>query len=133
MKIRAGFVTNSSSSSFLVAVKGDFDKAKVLKGLGVPEDSLLFPFAVEMADVILSAKPFSPEEFLVHLSYEAFSTVEEAVENGFMKDEVALIKDGYTVYTGDVSTSEFGDCYAEAILANQVFDYETPDFILRAP
>jgi hypothetical protein len=46
MKIRQGFVSNSSSSSFIIAYKGVFDseklKAIILEKLKVPQDSPLY-------------------------------------------------------------------------------------------
>lgn len=53
MKIRQGFVSNSSSSSFIIAYKGDFDneklKALILEKLKVPQDSPLYFIAKEIS------------------------------------------------------------------------------------
>ena len=63
MKIRIDFVTNSSSSSFILGVKGELTKDKILNALKVPKDSLLKKVADEFASVIYNrAKKFDMDE-----------------------------------------------------------------------
>jgi hypothetical protein len=52
MKIRQGFVSNSSSSSFIIGCKGKPTKKKLLDFLEVGKSSPLYPFAEEMAGFI---------------------------------------------------------------------------------
>ncbi|MDR1871591.1 MAG: hypothetical protein LBS60_06630 [Deltaproteobacteria bacterium] len=42
MKVRQGFVTNSSSTSFVISLKGDFTRDNFFKALGLKKD---FPLA----------------------------------------------------------------------------------------
>jgi hypothetical protein len=57
MKTRSGFVANSSSSSFIVAVKGDVNvRQEVLDSLKVPKDSPLYKMACELADFFNNAE-----------------------------------------------------------------------------
>lgn len=52
MKIRTGFVSNSSSTSFLIISKGSFTKANLTKLLGVNRDSPLRPLFEQLYDDI---------------------------------------------------------------------------------
>jgi len=57
MKTRHGFVANSSSSSFIVAVKGKVNvRQEVLESLKVPKDSPLYKMACETADFFNNAE-----------------------------------------------------------------------------
>lgn len=66
MKARLGFVSNSSSSSFLVAVKGvwteaDFDKA-AQKALRVLPDSPLVGMIHDFGKLLAESRPIDPRE-----------------------------------------------------------------------
>jgi hypothetical protein len=54
MKIRNGFVSNSSSSSFvIVSKKGELTKEKLMKAFDISEKSPLYPFAKEVANTMM--------------------------------------------------------------------------------
>ena len=108
MKIRMGFVTNSSSTSYVIGYKGEtkFDKETLEK----------YPFLTEFnkmiktmfGDVVITSK----EEFLEHLNEEfdwkeKFNSIEE-----FIKDEgieepyeklMAKLEEGYILFFREVS------------------------------
>jgi len=52
MKIRFDFVTNSSSTSFVIISKGKPDKEIFLKAMGVEKNSPLKPFFEELFEVL---------------------------------------------------------------------------------
>jgi hypothetical protein len=54
MKIRESFVSNSSSSSFIIGVKGKLTVAKLIKAFHVTEKSPLFPLAREIAILMVA-------------------------------------------------------------------------------
>jgi len=64
MKIRNGFVSNSSSSSFVIVSKnGKLTKEKIMKALDVSEKSPLYSIAEDITKTILYAEKQSPEEY----------------------------------------------------------------------
>lgn len=129
MKVRLDFVTNSSSTSFLVAVKGEIDKTNLLNVFGVPEDSPLRGVAVSVVDFLVSeAELVDLEAELADWGYEA---VEAALEDGFLVDEIDLNRQGYTLYQGCASYNEY-DTHGEAVVANCNFDYDSPELVLRS-
>jgi len=69
MKIRNGFVSNSSSSSFIVGLpKGMSDKKKrdfLLKKMGVDKDSFFFYAATGVVDCIMEATPIKTLEDMI--------------------------------------------------------------------
>ena len=69
MKIRNGFVSNSSSSSFMVGLpKGLTEKQSIdflIKKMGVDKDSFFYFVAKNIADCILSSKKISKIDQLI--------------------------------------------------------------------
>ena len=59
MKIRKGYVSNSSSSSFTIWYKGELTKENIIKALGVDKDNPLYFFAEDLAKYIIG-QTFNP-------------------------------------------------------------------------
>ncbi len=112
-KTRSGFVSNSSSSSFIIAAKGELTKDAVLKALGVPEKSPLFSFADDIADVLMRAKPMKQLD------------LEDWGDDGTL---AKLIKKGMTIYEGDASDDDYRS--AEAMLCNMTLHYNSPTLVI---
>ena len=71
MKMRNGFVSNSSSSSFIIGMKGNLTKDKLLDIFNVPKDSVIYPLVKELSSVIIEkAEKESVEEYMDDLGYD---------------------------------------------------------------
>jgi hypothetical protein len=121
MKVRSGWVSNSSSSSFIIATKGEIPHAKlkevVAATLKVPPDSPLYYMANEMASLLAHADCYTLEQLLDEMGYDqaqdAFKyhpIISKAIKKGFD-----------TYYYGSVSDEEGG---VEDILCNIGIQYE---------
>ena len=54
MKIRTGFVSNSSSSSFVIWYKDDLTKENLIKAMGVDKNNPLYFFADDLSDYVIT-------------------------------------------------------------------------------
>ena len=132
-KVRYGFVSNSSSSSFVVVAKTDnLSRKFVLKELQITEDHPLYIFADQLA------------EFISRRTDIDGHSVEHFVEqNGFddVQDFISYVgKDTFTAITDD--TALFGnltvhsDDYDESISAmlytNDRFEIDTPNLKVKS-
>lgn len=120
-KIRTGFVSNSSSSSFIVAGKKGENKVKITLEVDLKE---LSSRVVETIEELNSA-------IIYEYGYGERNTVEEVLdEDWFDKDKyerlVKEIESGNAVYFGTVSTEDYG--VSETYIANNGFGDLGPDF-----
>lgn len=116
MKVRMGFVTNSSSSSYIIGVHGELTEEKLWWMLGVKEDSLLAPLAKELVKIIVhDAEKWSKEDVLEEWE-ELWGILPEIFDSGM------------TCYIGDASDQEGG---AEAILCEMAIHYEDENLIFE--
>jgi len=78
MKTRNGFVSNSSSSSFLIITKKGTTKSEFLKELKIDKDSYFYGFAKDFTDYIFEYEPGTIQQFLKDIG--SATTLEEALE-----------------------------------------------------
>lgn len=116
MKIRIGFVSNSSSSSFVIGTKGKLTPELVLKAFKIPKDSPLY----EIAKLIARSIVGSARE----------TTLEEIVEEDgrLSKEEEELAKKGMTIYKGSFGSDGEG---LEAALCEASINFEDEDIIMK--
>ena len=70
MKIRNGFVSNSSSSSFLIISKnGKLTKDMLMKSFGVEKGAVLYNFAKNMAKEMFESGPAAATSASPHLAF----------------------------------------------------------------
>ena len=120
MKIRMDFVTNSSSSSFILGVKGDLSREEILRLLKVPEDSVLRGMAEKFASIIYSgARKFDLDKKLKDYDCDDISEL-PTIYNVINK------KSSFTFYEGTIWDDTD---YTSAALCNMDFEYEDENFI----
>ena len=101
MKIRKGFVSNSSSSSFILATKTEKTKPKIEIELDL----------ANLSDVIISTKKELDDYYLNEHRYGNTNTLTKIFEeNEYLKDDyadcIAKLMDGYTLFLGSVGSED---------------------------
>jgi hypothetical protein len=114
MKIRSDFVTNSSSSSFIIAVKEELTPEKLYKVFDVHENH---PF-VNFVNIIFRSSEKTTEEKIVR-NYDYLLTESQRQD---------ILGKGYLFYKGYFSDE--GASAAEAYLCNTNLDISEKDFIM---
>lgn len=102
MKIKTDFVTNSSSTSFVVMTKGELTLHSFLKSVGVSQESMFLGLFVKL--FYLFKNNLNSLEYTAR-KYGCFS-VEEYIEKYFCKDTQARIhqaqEKGFEIYVGEL-------------------------------
>ena len=122
MKFRQDFVTNSSSTSFIISLKDEWNENNFYKSIGLLDDSALRYIFIELYRAIEDNK----KEITAYIKeyYPENKTVEEFLSKcNYSKDVIKkvsqLLKDGRTIYYGELST-ENGDI-VEAFFSTESF------------
>ena len=109
MKIRTDFVTNSSSTSFIVIVEEELDKKDFFELMGVTEESSLAPiFESIYYRLINNMKPISERKG--YWNYTDGKELEDLLKADFPEQVVNRILEakekGKSVYVGELSSEE---------------------------
>ncbi len=109
MKIKSDFVTNSSSTSFLLISKEELSEDTFLSFLGVKENSTFYTMVEDLFYNMKSG--LSSIEEVYNSGRYSYSSVEEYLKNEFsdiaLKKYLEALEKGYSVFVGHLS-SELG-------------------------
>jgi hypothetical protein len=127
MKIRQGFVSNSSSSSFIIGVQpgSRLTSKKLIEIFAVPKTSPLFGVATQLAEFIADHAARINQDDL--LSDWGYGTLQDAADNDVM--EAKLLCEGLCVYRLDASDDSCDPI--ETYLCNTALDIDTPEITIH--
>lgn len=104
MKVKTDFVTNSSSTNFIVMSKGEPTLQAFFRAVGVSPESMFLDVFVHLFNRFKEG--MSPG--LWYARRFGCSTIDEYVETHFGEDTVKRVKDaeakGYDIYIGDLDS-----------------------------
>lgn len=128
MKCRGGFVSNSSSSSFIIGIKDiELTQQTLLNAFKIPTDSPLYKFAKDMAAYMSSGESIDEEQFMDE-QCDGWETLEDAINDG--SKIASMLHDGYRVYR--ISASSESDSPLEMMMYfGGLDDFNSEGIILK--
>lgn len=118
MKQRFGFVSNSSSSSFMIVVKnGAISKEKLINAMGVERKSIIYPLAEKVAEFLAEADEVTMQEYINNGYDPVPEIIKSAHEHGYKMYRIYANSDG-----GEI----------EVMLHNHGMHYEDENIIIES-
>jgi hypothetical protein len=121
MKIRTGFVSNSSSSSFCIYCKEELTREMLTKIFEVPKEHPLHDICEKIVNIILEkSKPVNINELREGAEIGCDVSIRRLKE----------IESGKNVYEGEFNSEfDFENGFLEAMLRYSLFDFKSNDFV----
>ena len=124
MKIRDGFVTNSSSTNFIIISKSKLTEEYLYKKLGFENNSLLKEIGLTLCEEILDGTGLRWFDF-DEINYE---NIQEAFGTHTAEKYKKLIKKNYNVHLGYTSSDESA---LTSFFTIDSFEIDEKDFYLN--
>jgi hypothetical protein len=131
MKTRYGFVSNSSSSSFVVVSQEDVTKESIIEGFKVKLGDPLYFVGDAIATEILRGRKFS--SFMEFIKNDhGYETIEEAVEDcRYLKELVADVPDILNSKVIEFSVSSEDYDTVSGLLYGNPITIKTDKFVMK--
>lgn len=128
MKIRTGFVTNSSSTNFLIISKEELTEEKLLRQLGFQKGSALELLGKKFVNDLMQCMVCYSKH---PLDESQITELKDSFGDQPIKMLEKLLKKGYSVYIGQTSTDD-GDSSLAVLFTVDSFEIHKEDFYLNA-
>ena len=121
--MRKGFVSNSSSSSFIIAIKGELTVERLMRWAKIAEDSPLNFTVYDILSCLINSVDFKYTD--AEMYAEGGGIGKEDVD----REAAKYLKDGFAVHVGTLHTDSGVE--DELTLAMMDIDYESDDLIIK--